>query len=288
VRPLGLLTEDVIEQAFARLGDLAGSTWNKYLDAIRLMQRWGVKKGYLPRPWLSADNEQVVRKPTAKRNRRLVPDVLDDQGKVTTPGEERRLLACADPWLQRLILAALESGCREGELLSLLWGDVSLSRCLIRVRAENAKSGQMREIPISTGLRGVLAMIDKDPKGNDHKVTAHVFGDSVGGPLTFPKKRWQTCRKAAGITSLRFHDLRHEAGSRLLEAGWPLQQVQAVLGHADAKTTSNYLNATQHHLLDSMKRLGTRPLHSLAHETDPAPPPSVQQESDDSSKVVVN
>jgi len=55
-----------------------------------------------------------------------------------------------------------------------------------------------------------------------------------------------------------------------LEAGWPLHHVQAVLGHADAKTTSGYLNATLQHLLDSMLRYGTerreQPLHTVAHE----------------------
>jgi hypothetical protein len=57
-------------------------------------------------------------------------------------------------------------------------------------------------------------------------------------------------------------------------AVWPLQQVQAVLGHADAKTTGTYLNATVQHLLDSMRRFGTGsvPLHHVAHETDQEPP----------------
>jgi len=149
-RPIGMITEDTIENAFTQLQSLAGSTWNKYRDAVRLMQRWGVKKGYLTRPWLSEDNEIVTHRATAKRDRRLVPDVLDAKGKVQEPGgEERRLLAHADPWLYNLIVAALESGARRGELLSFTWADVSLTRGFIKVRAENAKSGRTREIAIS-------------------------------------------------------------------------------------------------------------------------------------------
>jgi integrase len=72
------------------------------------------------------------------------------------------------------------------------------------------------------------------------------------------KKAWLKCCSEAGITGLHFHDLRHEAGSRMLEAGWPLHHVQAVLGHAEAKTTSGYLNATLQHLLDSMSPAVTR------------------------------
>jgi hypothetical protein len=56
------------------------------------MQRCGVKKGYLLRPWLSDDNEIVTHKEVVRRECRLVPDVLNDQGKVKEPGEERRLL----------------------------------------------------------------------------------------------------------------------------------------------------------------------------------------------------
>lgn len=106
--------------------------------------------------------------------------------------------------------------------------------------------------------------------------------------MTFPKKRWATACKAAGITGLHFHDLRHEAGSRMLEAGWPLHHVRDLLGHADIKTTSTYLNATKYHLHDSMRRFGTRPLHSVAHAPAAEPPPPVQQDEQEAAKVVVN
>ena len=113
-----MITEDVIEQAFGQLHSLAGSTWNKYrhrADGAEV----GRQKGYTARPWLSDDNEIVIHKAVNKRERRLVPDVVDDKGKVKTPGEERRLLAAAGEWLWRLIVAALETGCRRAELLAL-------------------------------------------------------------------------------------------------------------------------------------------------------------------------
>jgi integrase/recombinase XerD len=74
---------------------------------------------------------------------------------------------------------------------------------------------------------------------------------------------------------LRFHDLRHEAGSRLLERGWPLHHVQEMLGHSDVKTTSVYLNLTRTGLQDSMRRFGAAPaLHPVALEApEELPPP---------------
>ncbi|HEY2150296.1 MAG TPA: tyrosine-type recombinase/integrase, partial [Vicinamibacterales bacterium] len=104
--------------------------------------------------------------------------------------------------------------------------------------------------------------------------TAYVFGNEVGEFAPFPKKTWETTvLKAHGVTptwapgkgklapesraqlaaiNLHFHDLRHEAGSRLLEAGWPLHHVRDMLGHGDISTTSRYLNADRHGLRESM------------------------------------
>jgi hypothetical protein len=58
---------------------------------------------------------------------------------------------------------------------------------------------------------------------------------------------------------MRFHDLRHEAGLRLVEAGWPLHHVQEMLGDADLQTTSIDLNVTRTGLAESMRRFGNAP-----------------------------
>lgn len=54
--------------------------------------------------------------------------------------------------------------------------------------------------------------------------------------------------------NLRMHDLRHEAGSRLIEAGWPVHHVKEMLGHASLAQTDTYLNPTLEGLKDSMRR----------------------------------
>ncbi len=120
----------------------------------------------------------------------------------------------------------METGCRRGELLSLQWADVSLRNNTITIRAEKAKDGDRRVLPVSQRLKGVLEMVRHGPDGKEHSPAAYVFGDSIGGRIGDPKKAWVKARTAAGITDLHFHNLRHEAGSRLLEAGWPLNHVQ--------------------------------------------------------------
>ena len=85
-----------------------------------------------------------------------------------------------------------------------------------------------------------------DPDGQPFGPDAYIFGNVVGRRIVSVKTAWKTaCQHAQPkITGLRFHDLRHEAGSRLLERNWPLHNVQAMLGHANIKTASTYLNIT--------------------------------------------
>jgi hypothetical protein len=92
------------------------------------------------------------------------------------------------------------------------------------------------------------------------------------------------------ITDLHFHDLRHEAGSRLLEQGWSLHDVNDMLGHADIKTTDTYLNSTTQRLHDKMRRHGTggQPLHDVAQAVESENPPAVQQPEPAAANVTIN
>ena len=64
--------------------------------------------------------------------------------------------------MQRLIIAALDTACRRGELLALRWADVDLDRKKLTVRAETAKDGDRRVLPVSARLAGVLEMAKTD------------------------------------------------------------------------------------------------------------------------------
>ena len=287
-RLIGRITEDDLEVVFAALRTTkAVSTRNHYLQTIKALEKWGRRKGYLAKPWLG-EFTSLKREKHARCDRRLVADELGKDGKVKTPGEERRLLAVATPWLQRLIIAAVETGCRRGELLSLQWTDVSLQANTITIRAEKAKDGDRRVLPVSQRLKGVLEMVRHDPEGKEHSPAAFVFGDAIGGRIADPKKAWVKACTAAGIINLHFHDLRHEAGSRLLEAGWPLHHVQEMLGHADLKQTSTYLNVTQVGLQDSMRRFGTQPFQAVANEPESEHPLTGNDQPTKSEQETVN
>ena len=88
------------------------------------------------------------------------------------------------------------------------------------------------------------------------------------------KKISRESRAQLRAIDLHFHDLRHEAGSRFIEAGWPVHHVQEMLGHADLKQTSTYLNVTRLGLHDSMRRFSTNAA-PVANALQNTPPQSI-------------
>jgi len=185
-------------------------------------------------------------------------------------GEEQRLRAAAQhddqhiarqkPWLDHLIVAALETGCRQGELLQLQWSEVRwptpLKRGFLFLPAAKTKTKRDRAVPITKPLLAVLEMRRHGPDGKDHDADAYVFGSSVGEMRRDIKTQWGRVLKAAKLTDLRFHDLRRTAASRWLESGVvPLHQISAWLGHVDIKTTSIYLRAKTTGVMHAADRL---------------------------------
>jgi integrase len=212
--------------------------------------RWAAKKGYTPRSPIS-DGSMLRRKKVAQRRRRLRPDeesqLLEAAGRVTCGASLR---------LQWLIIAALETGARVGELLALQWTDVNLEKRTVFIRATETgakKTGRARLLPMSARLAAVLDMAKTDPAGRWYPPTAYVFRQ-LGEKVRSVKKAWTTACEEANLSDLHFHDLRHEAGSRWLEAGWPIHFVKEMLGHSNISQTDTYLNASAMGLQDAMRR----------------------------------
>lgn len=212
---------------------------NRHLEMLRHLFNYGIRKGFYAKenPFLRLGQRLMAFAPEKARSRRLQGD------------EEARLLKHAGTHLQALIIAAVETGCRKEELLSLQWKDVKAdgrgqARFLI-LRAENTKTDEPRTMPVSPRLRAVLEMRRTDPDGEDLGPDTHVFGNEVGERQDSIKVAWTGTLQRAGISGLTFHDLRREYGSRLVEGGVNLLTVSRLLGHARVSTTDTYLRASE-------------------------------------------
>ena len=195
-------------------------------------------------------------------------------------------------------------------MLTLRWYDVDLKRHEITIRADHAKDREHRILPISTRLGGVLELARTDPAGREYSQAAHVFG-LLGAPLKSFKKAWETAvlrahghepewdptgklskvsRAQFRAVDLHFHDLRHEAGSRLIERGWPIHHVQEMLGHASLEQTSTYLNVTRVGLHESMRRYDQTRIRgtSVSHATPIEQPPVCHAPSQTGAEPLVN
>jgi integrase len=171
------------------------------------------------------------------------------------PGEEERLLEEANPLLHDLIIAALETGCRRGELQSLTWGQVHWADNILLLPASKTKTNQPRAVPMTSRLRAILDVRKHDVAGHEYPPHAFVFGNSVGEQISSIKNGWKTACLRAGIEGLTFHDLRREFASRLLETpGVADHDVRDWLGHANITTTSRYLATTAVRKLQILKR----------------------------------
>jgi integrase len=152
-------------------------------------------------------------------------------------------------------VAALETGMRRGELLTLQWSQVSFTpRAEIFLPGSKTKSKRDRRVPISSVLRVVLEARRSDPAGQLLPPEAYVFGDEVGRRRHSIKTAWRLTVQRAKLEDLHFHDLRREAGSRWMDAGVPLATIQRWLGHSNISQTSTYLGASLGHDESDMER----------------------------------
>lgn len=224
------ITADTLK-AFQRLRPLVAG--NRDLALLRSAFNWAIPGGLLARsPFRVGDVPVVKLRREEPRSRRL------------HEGEAERLLLAAGG-LRDVIIAALETGMRTGELLSLQWHQVRFApRAELFLPASRTKAKKDRRLPINSVLRPVLEARRYDPAGELVSSDGYVFGDEVGRRRHSIKTAWKaTCRRAK-IDGLHFHDLRREAASRWLDGGVALATIQRWLGHHDISQTSTYLGAS--------------------------------------------
>ncbi|HWQ32306.1 MAG TPA: site-specific integrase [Blastocatellia bacterium] len=196
---------------------------NRELQLLRAMLNWCVRERLLDRNPFSDGEPLIAQSEETHRDR------------LATPEEEAAILAVCTgrrAHLRAILLAARDTGMRKGEIRKLRWKNVLFEQGVIVAEATTTKTQRQRIVPLTDRLIEALSEM-RSP-------------DASPEDLVFPdgdfKKAWRTACRLAGVTGLRFHDLRHTAITEIVSAGVPDELAMKVSGHTQRSTFSRYVN----------------------------------------------
>jgi len=212
------------EYRIERLKSVKKSTVNRELAVMRRAFNLAIDWGYV--------NENPVQKV------KFYSETDNLKERILSVEEEERLLKECSKDLKPIVLVALHTGMRRGEILNLKWSQVDLERRIIKV--EGTKNGKIRHIPINDVL---YEEFQKLKKSKENKEGFVFVNPKTGKPFKCIKRAFKKATVKAGIEGLRFHDLRHTFASRLTEKGVDLITVKDLLGHSTVKVTERYTHS---------------------------------------------
>ena len=170
-------------------------------------------------------------------------------GRCLTDEEEEKLLAACKGFLNgqlyEMVVVALNTGIREGEVLKMRWEKIDLFSKTFE--SYNEKTNSWRTVAMNETVYDLLK-----EKAKVRSMSGYVFTTSADTPMDARNllRDWYKALKLAGITGLRFHDLRHTVGTRLGRAGQDIHTIACILDHSQLSTTRRYVK----HNAESMRR----------------------------------
>ena len=215
---------------------LTNATINRYKAAISVVFSYACREYDLP--------ENPVRKiPSLPEN--------NERTRFLSEAERTRLFkACrASHWdkLYLIVLLAITTGARKGELTKLRWNDIDFDRRTAYV--STTKNGQPKVLPLTDSVIKELQLFDT-------KDSSLIFGSRIkyDVPYCFTKP-WKRALEDAEIKDFRFHDLRHSCASYLAQSGASLLEIADVLGHKQISVTKRYAHLCIEHKSSLINRV---------------------------------
>jgi len=148
---------------------------------------------------------------------------------------------CQNPYVIPIILLAIETGMRRGEIVSILWDHVNIDNRSLLI--PHSKNGCSRTIPLTLPAVEILDELVQCEE-RVFPITGNAF-----------RLNWQRVKRRAGFDDLHFHDLRHEAISRFFELGLTAPEVALISGHRDMRMLFRYAHPLREAILVKLKQI---------------------------------
>jgi len=246
-RPLTEVSSYLVEQYkhFRLAQQVSGRTINIELACLRNLFNRAIAWG------LARDNPVKHVKFFREDNSRV---------RYLTREEARRLLGHCPDNIRPIVILALHTGMRKGELLGLRWDDIDFGARTIHLR--HTKNGKPRDVPMTETVGRMLLDLKAEARGKA------LFYTAVGKkrPLRDFRTAWGRALRLAGIEDFRFHDLRHTAASQLAMAGVDMRTIQEILGHRSSAMTQRYAHLSPEHQTRAIGKLDkVMPVGDVGH-----------------------
>jgi integrase len=244
--PIHSLTVEVLDQYRAsRLGEKVGpATINREMATLKHA--------------LSKAVEWKLLRKTAREELTAIKKYQEPDGRLrylSGEAEAERLLQACEPWLKPLVLTAIHTGMRKGELLGLTWDCVDMTHGFIRLK--QTKNGKARALPFNETLWSLFSGL------RTRQDVPWVFHDVAGNRWNDIRHPFDAACEGAGLTDFHFHDLRHTFASWLMMRGVPLATVSNLLGHTSPTMTLRYAHLSPKHLTSAVRVLDPHSASSL-------------------------
>jgi len=244
--PIHSLTVDVLDQYRGRRrGEGVGAaTINREMATLKHA--------------LSKAVEWKLLRKTAREELTAIKKYQEPDGRLrylAGEADAERLLQASDSSLRPIVLTALHTGMRKGELLGLTWDLVDMTHGFIRLK--QTKNGKARALPFNETLWSVFSGLRTRPD------VPWVFHDTAGNRWKDVRHPFEAACLSAGLTDFHFHDLRHTIASWLMMRGVPLATVSNLLGHTSPTMTLRYAHLSPKHLTSAVRVLDHNSNRSL-------------------------
>lgn len=239
--------------AKAKKGNLlrSGATINRYMASLSIVLSIATKE------WEWIEENPMLKVSKNKETRGRVRFLTDDE-------QNNLLNACkemSNPLLYMLVVLALSTGARYGELINLKWENVKFDdkEKSVTLHFINTKNGDNRGVTIDSLGYDLLKQHSKVRMIN----SKYIFSRSDGKKPIDIRKQWQKALKKSGIEDFRFHDLRHTTASNLAMNGAGLRDIAEILGHKTLQMVQRYSHLTQKYTTNILKELNKKQFGGL-------------------------